>query len=228
MDQCETWVREYLMFRGHQNIIYEPDGNVPPDFLVDGRIAIEVRRLNQHHEDDSGELDALETLAIPRQERLRRLLDSFGEPSEGGASWYVYYRFQRPQLTKDWETVLHSQLSAFLSAAIQEPDRVIQVDKHFRLRLTRRREPGQCIFILAGHSDFNAGGWVIPELEKNLKLCIEEKTLKIGPYRSKYPEWWLVLVDFIVGGAREPVQIIHGWDKVIIVHPSNYAGAYNV
>jgi hypothetical protein len=228
MDQCEKWAQEYLTFRGFQNIVYEPDGNVPPDFLVDGKIAIEARRLNQHHEQESGELEALETLAIPRQIRLRRLLDSFGGPAQGGASWYVYYKYQRPQLTKDWEIVLRGQLNAFLSAVVQEPDTVIQVDKHFSLRLTRRREPGRHTFIMAGHSDYNSGAWVVPELEKNINLCIQEKTHKIAPYRTKCPEWWLVLVDFIVGGTREPVHVTHNWDKVIVVHPSNYAGAYEV
>jgi len=28
-------------------IEYEPNGNVPPDFLLDKKIAVEVRRLNQ-------------------------------------------------------------------------------------------------------------------------------------------------------------------------------------
>lgn len=30
------------------DIIYEPDGNIPPDFLVKPSLAIEVRRLNKH------------------------------------------------------------------------------------------------------------------------------------------------------------------------------------
>jgi hypothetical protein len=215
-------------FRGFRDMVYEPDGNVPPDFLVDGKIAIEVRRLNQHHQNECGQLEALEALAIPRDIKVRTLLDSFGAPSQGGASWYAYYKYQRPQLIKDWETVLSDKLNAFLAAAVQEPYTEIRVDKHFSLRLTRRQQPGQQIFLLAGHSDYDSGGWVIPELEKNINLCVEEKTHKIAPHRTKYPEWWLVLVDFIIGGIQEPVQISHGWDRVIIIHPSNYAGAYEV
>ena len=92
----------------------------------------------------------------------------------------------------------------------------------------RASKPGKLAFILAGNTDSNAGGWVIPELEKNLTLCIAEKTRKIAPYRSKYPEWWLIFVDFVMGGMQEPVQIKHNWDKVIMMHPSNYAGAYEI
>jgi hypothetical protein len=228
MDKCEKWTQEYLAFRGFRNIAYEPDGNVPPDFLVDSRIAIEVRRLNQHHEKASGTLEPLEQLAIPLERKLVEFLDSFGPPSEDRASWYVFYDYRRPQLTKHWEPILRNRLETFLSEAVQETETVIQIDKHFSLHLIKRREPGQQIFIMGGHYDGNAGGWVIPALEKNLKLCIEEKTRKIAPYRAKYPEWWLVLVDFIAAGEQEEVHITHDWDRVIVIHPSNYAGAYEV
>jgi hypothetical protein len=65
-------------------------------------------------------------------------------------------------------------------------------------------------------------------MEKNLTICIDEKTRKIAPYRKKYSEWWLVLVDFMFGGTERPVQVIHDWDKVLVTHPSNYAAAYEV
>jgi len=45
MDRSETVGMHHLLFRGHSDVIYEPDGNVPPDFLVEGRSAVEVRRL---------------------------------------------------------------------------------------------------------------------------------------------------------------------------------------
>ena len=46
MDDSEARIAAYLAHRGFTDVVYEPDGNVPPDFLVDGRIAVEVRRLN--------------------------------------------------------------------------------------------------------------------------------------------------------------------------------------
>jgi hypothetical protein len=82
--------------------------------------------------------------------------------------------------------------------------------------------------MLGGGSDFNKGGWVIPELEKSLNICIAEKTTKIAPYRSRYPEWWLVLVDHMMGGSPETIGVEHDWDKVLVIHPSNYAWAYEV
>jgi len=70
------------------------------------------------------------------------------------------------------------------------------------------------------------------ELEKNISLCIAEKSKKIAPYKSKYPKWWLVLVDFIIDGRPadgQTLQLPHpDWDRVIIIHPVDYSRAYEV
>jgi hypothetical protein len=218
---------EYLTYLGVKDIVFEPDGNVSPDFVVNGKIAIEVRRLNQHYSDKSGKPEGLEQLAMPLRQRLETLLRMLGPPTNN-LSWWVSYRFKRPQLTRNWEVAVREKLQAFQSATLKADEGVIEIDRNFRLRLMRASKPGKLAFILAGNTDSNAGGWVIPELEKNLTLCIAEKTRKIAPYRSKYPEWWLIFVDFVMGGMQEPVQIKHNWDKVIMMHPSNYAGAYEI
>ena len=44
----EKLVIDNLSHQGYENILFEPDGNLPPDILVDNKIAIEVRRLNQN------------------------------------------------------------------------------------------------------------------------------------------------------------------------------------
>ena len=49
MRQSERIVADFLVRRGYADVRYEPDGNVPPDFLVDDRIAVEAGVLNQHH-----------------------------------------------------------------------------------------------------------------------------------------------------------------------------------
>ena len=54
MNREEKVAREYLMHRGHREIVYEPDGNKTPDFLVARRIAVEVRRSNQNEGIGSG------------------------------------------------------------------------------------------------------------------------------------------------------------------------------
>lgn len=34
MDRTESLAKDFLEFLGHRSLIYEPDGNVPPDFLT--------------------------------------------------------------------------------------------------------------------------------------------------------------------------------------------------
>ena len=229
LDQSEAWANDYLLYRGFkaEDVVFEPDGKVPPDFLVEGRIAVEVRRLNQHWQAASGDLEPVEKLSMPLLIRLRRFLETFGPPSNG-ATWYVFHRIERPQLTKDWEPILRRQLQPFQDGKVQDRERTIHIDAHFNVRLVRRAAPGSSTFIFGGGSDFDRDGWVIPELERNLQICITEKSSKITDYRKKYPEWWLVLVDHMMGGTPEAIHVKHDWDKVLIIHPSNWAWAYEV
>ncbi len=76
-------------------------------------------------------------------------------------------------------------------------------------------------------NDDDWGGWVLEQLDKNLRLCVDEKTRKVAPYRSRYPKWWLVLIDQVAYGLsdhnrqqfRQGTRIEHDWDNVIIVSP---------
>jgi hypothetical protein len=64
MDCTEKRVAEFLSHRGYHDIVFEPDGNVAPDFLVNKCIAIEVRRLNQNY-DRGTRIRGLEEDRIP-------------------------------------------------------------------------------------------------------------------------------------------------------------------
>ena len=79
MDSSENIVFTYLSHQGFTDVVYEPDGNVPPDFLLDGRIAVEVRRLNQNEQMASGS-HGLEEVAKPLWARMNRLVGSLGPP----------------------------------------------------------------------------------------------------------------------------------------------------
>lgn len=61
----------------------------------------------------------------------------------------------------------------------------------------RRRDLTGPTFTLGSRVDADSGGWRLAELERNLGLCIAEKTAKVAAYRARYPEWWLLLVDQI-------------------------------
>lgn len=82
MDDSENVAYEYLLSLGIGSVIYEPDGKVPPDFLVNGRIAVEVRRLNQNEVTKTG-ISGLEEIRIPLHKNLVKLFSSLGPPKRG-------------------------------------------------------------------------------------------------------------------------------------------------
>jgi hypothetical protein len=234
MDFAEKLAREHLLHRGFRDIIYEPNGNAPPDFLCDGRVAVEVRRLNQHEETDEGHR-GLEEIDIPLTKNVRKLLQSLGPPTTSG-SWFIFFSFQRP--LEKWRTLapkVKRALECFRDSPQHEAIK-IQVCENFELDVFKSSKIFDTFFVLGGNSDHDAGGWLLSEMERNIKICIREKTDKISKSRHKYPEWWLVLVDHIGYGLdtfdremfREEVKIKHNWNKVILVDPRNHERAFEI
>lgn len=229
MDATEKLVEDHLKHRGYVNVIYEPDGNVPPDFLVDGSIAIEVRRLNQNHFDGAS-AKGLEEVAIPLWKKVKSLLASMGPPVKG-ETWFVHFRFGRPvESWKSLEPKLRSGLRSFMASSAQARA-VVAAGQGFELEVfCRASKPHQTMFIMAGCSDDESGGWLLAEMEANIRHCTSEKARKIAKVQSKYPVWGLALVDHIGYGLddfdremfRDQVSIEHTWDKIILIDPRDF------
>ena len=131
MDHSERIVSEYLSYRGFRDVVYEPDGNVPPDFLLNGCVAVEVRRLNQNEETPDGPR-GLEEAAIPLQAKVSRLLGTLGSSDEG-ESWYVVYSFRRPVPSWDeLESALRFELCVFRGHSERRPTS-LKIGQRFRL-----------------------------------------------------------------------------------------------
>jgi hypothetical protein len=88
-----------------------------------------------------------------------------------------------------------------------------------------------------GSSDHDSGGFLVAELSRNLRLCIDEKVRKVDRVRSKYDEWWLAFEDRIGYGAldgddvdqlRAALGPVVGFDKVILVNPLDPSAAVNL
>jgi hypothetical protein len=234
MDTSEKLVFEYLNHHGYTDIVYEPDGNIPPDFLVNGRIAIEVRRLNQNY-CEGNNTQGLEEAAIPLWKKIEKLALSMGPP-EDGESWFVFYRFSRP--VEQWKK-LEPKLRGALQNFKDKSPRVktsLNFQNGFEVEIFRASKLHVTFYVMAGHSDQESGGWLIPEMEKNLQICISEKTYKIKKMKSKYQEWWLVLSDHIGYSLddfdrqqfRDIVSIEHDWQKIILINPMDYKEAFEI
>ena len=226
MRPCERLVDEHLRQSGYQSVVYEPDGNTTPDFLVDGTVAVEVRRLNPHHFGGDAP-KGLEQVANSLWNKVRSLLEEMGPPT-AGESWFVHYRFWRP--VEDWKTLktkVRNGLESFMASNPKNRGS-IATGEGFEMRvMCRTPTPRQSMFVLGGRPDEDSGGFVVELTTRNIDHCAIEKDRKVAPVRSKYPTWWLVLVDHIGFSldedekdmVRAAVSTLHGWDKIRIIDP---------
>ena len=228
MNRSEELARQYLESAGFTDIVFEPDGNVPPDFLLDGRIAVEVRRLNQNEEED-GKKKGLEESAYPLFGRMESLLKSMGPPVRG-STWFVLHAFHRP--IPDWSELKPRIIECCMDVAERSdlsPGAQVGVRLHpnFELSFVKASKAHDTAFLAGGFSDFDSGGLVLAQMEVNIQTCIDEKTQKIKKVRQKYKEWWLVLIDYIGYGLspddvdhfKNTNTVEHEWDKVVVVSP---------
>jgi hypothetical protein len=224
MDASEVVVEKLLTHMGFQSVVYEPDGNIPPDFLADGRVAVEVRRLNQNHDSGNGKR-GLEETSIPLWRKIETLGHSLG-PAKN-ESWFLFFRFSRPvKPWKELKTELHAALVAFMAQPTRHNGR-LYTDESFELDVIRSSHPLEHYFRMGSSRDRQAGGMIIAEMLANIAYCADEKLQKIANVRSKYPEWWLVLTDYIglVLNSHDKQQLLAlaerpvGWDKIVVVSP---------
>lgn len=201
------------------SVVYEPDGNIPPDFAVEGTLAVEVRRLNQHHEGVG-----LEVVDIPLVQSLRKLVTDLGPPPDG-QTWGIFYRFSRP--LEPWKTLrpkVEAALRSYVSSVAPQRQ-FISVVPSFSMTVVKYPILKATQFFVMGDADDNSGGSLISLMEANISHCVIEKTAKIAKYRARYAKWWLVLVDHIGFGFDSldrdlffaQVSVPHTWDRVVII-----------
>lgn len=235
MKREEELVAAYLAHCGCSDIVYEPDGNIPPDFLVNGHVAVEVRRLNQNFCTED-RYEGVEETAIPTYHRIKAVASEFGPPT-GDASYFLNYTISRPlENSRTLLPKLRNTLEAFRRGYYEE-DIEIAVGRGLVVDFFRASKLHTTMFLVGAWSDWETGGFVVSEMAENLKICIEEKSAKIKTVASKYPQWWLVLVDMISYGflnvdeqdqLRKYVERPNCWDKIIIVNSENYAQAFEL
>ena len=235
MNDSEEIVFEYLKARGFSRIIYEPDGNVPPDFVIDRRIAVEVRRLNENEKTATGHR-GLEEVSKPLTALINKALVAIGPPRYG-VSWFVSYSYRRP--LPPWRQ-LEKSLRQVLREISEHPDhgtsRVRVADK-LRLSFTRATELHPSLLVLGSWSDHASGGFVISDIAHNLRICMAEKSFKISKVVHRYPEWWLAFDDRIGYGdldeddlnqLRKLVRLDHPWSMIILVNPLNPSNGFEL
>jgi hypothetical protein len=135
MNADEKLVFDHLTSRGF-TIQREPEGpSTTPDFLVDEKAALEVRRLNLNYAFKDGSTEGLEVGRIPFRKHLETLLESLGEPKDG-QSWSVYFRIKGRPIgkTKKIKSAIREWADAH-SRNPEEAGELIEVGTTLNLRI---------------------------------------------------------------------------------------------
>ena len=207
------------------DVVFEPDGNIPPDFKLNQVIAVEVRRLNQNIF-KGNKPKGLEQDRIKLYRSLANVFREFDSPVPTDNYWISLDFFRPIGKMADIRDKTKIKLQYFLNAKPPTPYE-IKLSHHITITISKATRKSSKVFAIGIEVDKNSGGWVGSLYTENINYCIEEKTKKIKTYKSNYPEWWLILVDFLIGGIGEPEKttvIRHinkgaDWKKIVVIHP---------
>lgn len=173
MKKDEKLALQYLESLGFENILHEPDGNIPPDFLIDNKVALEVRRLNQNFE--SGDRNSgLENIQFPLMHKIQNLLSNI-KASTFEKSYFILYTFRRPLNLNKIVVELTDLLTQFSEDGnVKIGD--YEIHDRFRITIFPASKKHSHLFILGGYSDLDSGGFVVSEMNRNLVICEREKS----------------------------------------------------
>lgn len=209
------------------NVIYEPDGNIPPDFSVDISTGVEVRRLNQHYFSDDNCAEGLESDYHKITKMFQNLFKDF-ESEKPVKSYFVSIRWHKP-LGKISDIKKNARI--VLNEFLLDPKTNfhINIADSCSIGLLASSLISNQRFKIGSWSDHNSGGFVVSIILENLKHCISEKTVKIAPYGDKYESWWLVLINYVYPIQNidkyerrdffDMLDIPDCWEKVIVLNP---------
>ena len=232
VNEDEEIARIWLEMTGHFDIRL---GDDPPDYVVEDRYAVEVRRLNRMVEAD-GRNEGEEVSLYPLSAIVNDVLQKLGPPHPGEHCWYVdiNYEIDVGQPPKKWQKKKKEQIKTKLREVLRLFDGregvTIQVGCGISLVFWRAYEPLSQRYLLNQVDDPGAG-WVLANLIPSIKSCIEEKTGKIKYKLKELSElegWWLILVDHISHGmiasnkhylksVREQIPSHGPWSRCIVV-----------
>lgn len=186
MNADERIAQAALHQMGFTQIRFEPDGNIPPDFLLDDRIAVEVRRLNQTIE-KNGKARGQDEIFRPFWDGLHNLLSTMGKSVN--ESWFVSFTYRHPiKRWGDYKPEVEATLQGFKSRA-DRTNGVVFDTKNFAVDVVKASAVHPNYFVPGCVHDLDNGGAIVAEVIRNTKICSTEKLKKIAQHKSTHPEW---------------------------------------
>ena len=240
MDLDESRAEQWLQQQGYTNIQFVTDTNdQPPDFVVNGDIAVEVRRLNLMVGDENKGLESVEK---PLERDIRSGLAA-AQPPPHGYRVYVSCDLLRTELP-DKNMVIEEVKKAAnhfinrLKASIHDGQPLSnsrdETDFGLIIRFFTGTSSATNAFELMGATaGIGITGFVMGDAIDNINRCITIKSNKIQEKHNLYSEWWLILAEYNVNATvlreSDELQILRNnltdtslWSRIIIL--SNLQG----
>ena len=223
VNKDEIRAKKYLQTLEYTYVEYEPLGNVTPDFLLDKKIAVEVRRLNRNYIKDKN-LISIENLEIHLIKSVKKLIETFKCNPYSNSS-HISITLSKPASAQDIIGI-----NKRVKRILKKHSNKISKEKSYHICdfLSLRFTPVAKESKIYTYTECNEDSlWIIHALHKHIQEVINEKNKKIEKNFSLYEEWWLLLVDSIVYGLDnedfeklKQIQLNkHKFTKVIILSP---------
>ena len=213
MNRDEKIANDYLSSH-YSQVIFEPDGNITPDFKIEDGIGIEVRRLNQQYE-RNGKTKGLEEDSIPLRRLIEKEFEKYPKSMSGNSFWVGFHfergiKFKKKIIQQNLKDAIHD----FESKGEITPTRYKIFDNLWITFATKGSFTGNNKYKIGIEADYNSGGFLISMYVSNVLHCATEKEKKITPYQSRYKQWWLLLIDYIGGIEHEDIEEIKSYLKI--------------
>ena len=220
-NQDELRAQSWLSQQGY-NDIQRPHSD-PPDFVVDGKYAVEVTRLGQRIMVDDDKCSKGEEEAWrPLKDHIENVLAKLGLPGNKGRSWVIDCEYDFTQRLPN-PKIVTTQISEALKPLLKPYDDSVILSMRskywdyrehageisdlrnlylllecgIRLKLIELSND-LARFSLCDVSD-GEGIWIAGELKKSIPNIIRGKSKKVRKQNKveEYTDWWLVLVDHV-------------------------------
>lgn len=195
MNTDEKIAFRYLQSQGFNSIDFEPNGNsTPPDFVIEGNIAIEVRRMNKHLNINNKivPIEKTEFKFVPKFRKVLQELEDTNLPY----SIAVTLRYKRPiNPSKKLFELLKQSISSTTKSELYGQE--INFNSQIAYLLYKGNGRIDETYHLKSIYDRDKGGIVQEARYESLKICIENKTNKLLNIEKNYKELWLILIDDI-------------------------------
>lgn len=218
MKREEIIAKEYFESIGYNNLVYEPNGNRTPDFLINKNIAVEVRRLNQFYNNEP--IEKVKYKLIPK---IVKQIESF-ESENYFESAFVGIEYSRPI---KYNSFIKNRINSILKnhSSNMKTQKEYVINDNLKITIIPSEIKLKSKFSFGSSIDFNEGGFVLGNIYNSLKFIVKDKYKKIEYFKPEYKTWWLALVDFIGNGVseneilqlRESIDFDLLFDKVFII-----------